>query len=486
MQKLSSWRRLAATSLFNLPDLCEVRSTEDTMSVPEWIQDAIFYQIFPDRFANGDPANDPVNVQPWGSAPTFKNFQGGDLLGVVQKLDYLVDLGVNAIYFNPIFLAHSNHRYDTVDYLKIDHRLGEEKAFQTLLKAAHAAGIKVILDGVFNHCGRGFFGFVDLLENQEHSAYRDWFHVRQFPLDAYSPGKAETYLGWWGLKSLPKFNTDNRLVREYLLNVAQHWVREGIDGWRLDVPNEIDDDAFWAEFRDVVKIWTTDPRWVGNNHFDGLMNYPLREVILDFLNGEMLSATGFADRVESLLQIYPRENVYAMYLTLGSHDTERIFTILGDHLDKVKLALGFLFAYPGAPAVYYGDEIGLEGGKDPECRTAFPWDRSEWYEELHAWVKSLVSLRKNLPVMRRGDYRRLLADDRHRCYAFARILEGETIVVVLNASPASRWLQLNTSDLDWQDGQMLRNLLGLETYQVEEQTVNLNLSAWSTIWLAGT
>lgn len=464
------------------------------MSVPDWIQDAVFYQIFPDRFANGDTSNDPVNVLPWGSPPSRNHFQGGDLRGVLQKLDYLLDLGINAIYFNPIFLAHSNHRYDTVDYLKIDDRLGTHQDFQTLLKTAHSSGIKVILDGVFNHCGRGFFGFVDLLENQDYSPYRNWFHIRHFPLDAYTQGKAESYLAWWGLKSLPKFNTDNPRTRKFLLDVGRYWIDEGIDGWRLDVPNEIDDDPFWADFRHVVKsanpqayilgeIWTTDPRWVGEGHFDGLMNYPLREAVIGLLNGEKSTVSEFANRVEDLLEIYPRENVYAMYLPLGSHDTERIFTMMGGHLDKVKQALGFLFAYPGAPAIYYGDEIGLEGGKDPECRAAFPWEAQEWYEELHAWVKSLISLRKEMPVIRRGNYQRLLVDDRHHCYAFTRTLADEAVVIVMNASPVSRWLDLSLVELGWQDGQALRNLLGIETYQVSGHSISINLSAWGTVWL---
>ncbi len=269
------------------------------MTIPHWIQDAVFYQIFPDRFANGDFSNDPPNIQPWGSPPTQWGFQGGDLRGIIQKLDYLLDLGINAIYLNPIFLSNSNHRYNTVDYFQIDPRLGDMKDFRSFLRVAHDQGIRVVLDGVFNHCGRGFFAFLDLMENGEHSSYRDWFHVKRFPLEAFSEGKSEAYLGWWGHKSLPKFNTDNSRVRQYLLKVARYWIEEGVDGWRLDVPNEIDDDKFWAEFRQEVKsinpdayllgeIWTADRRWVGMNHFDGLMNYPIRDALFELLNGGSL------------------------------------------------------------------------------------------------------------------------------------------------------------------------------------------------------
>ena len=257
------------------------------MTVPYWVKDAIFYQIFPDRFENGDCSNDPVNVQPWNAPPTGEQFKGGDLRGIIQRLDYLLDLGINAIYLNPIFQATSNHRYNTTDYYKIDPKLGDLSDFRALLDVAHRNGVRVILDGVFNHCGRGFFAFVDLLENQANSPYRNWFHPLAFPLDGYSPGDAKDYLAWWGFKSLPKFNTNEPAVRRYIFDVARYWIEQGADGWRLDVPNEIDDDSFWAEFRHVVKsvnqdaylvgeIWTADPRWVGEGHFDGMMNYPFR------------------------------------------------------------------------------------------------------------------------------------------------------------------------------------------------------------------
>ncbi len=191
------------------------------MSVPGWVADAVFYQIFPDRFANGDASNDPRGVQPWGAPPTIWGFQGGDLRGVLEHLDYLSDLGINALLFNPIFQASSNHRYNTTDYFRIDPRLGTQDDFRALLDAVHQRGMRMVLDGVFNHCGRGFFAFYDLLENESHSPYVDWFHVKRFPLHAYGAGEAENYLAWWKFKSLPKFNTGNPKVREYLLSVAR-------------------------------------------------------------------------------------------------------------------------------------------------------------------------------------------------------------------------------------------------------------------------
>jgi cyclomaltodextrinase len=464
------------------------------MTVPYWVQDAIFYQIFPDRFANGNLKNDPPNVQPWGSQPTTWNFMGGDLRGIIQKLDYLLDLGVSAIYLNPIFQSPSNHRYNTTDYFRIDPKLGTMDDFQALLKVAHSNDIRVILDGVFNHCGRGFFAFNDILENQENSPFVDWFHINRFPVKAYSPGESEDYVGWWGNRSLPKFNTDNPEVRRYLHGVARYWIEQGADGWRLDVPNEINDDKFWKEFREIVKsvnydaylvgeIWMPDPRWVDESHFDGLMNYPMRDALIELLNGKTIKVSEFAEKIEDLLSLYPRDNVYAMYLPLSTHDTERLLTILDGNLDKVKLAFLFQFAYPGAPAVYYGDEVGMQGEKDPASRGAFPWDIDQQNEELHAWVRTLASLRKRWKVLRRGDYQRLFVDDRRGIYAFTRSLGSETILIVMNASPSRRYLRLPITRLKWNDGRILHNLLGKEEYLVSGDTLLLSLSPWVGVWI---
>jgi len=464
------------------------------MTVPYWVQDAIFYQIFPDRFADGDPSNNPANVQAWGTPPTIWGFQGGDLRGVIQKMDYLLDLGVSALYLNPIFRSTSNHRYNISDYFQIDPKLGDMKDFNALLDTAHANGMRVILDGVFNHCGRGFFAFNDILENQEHSPYRDWFHIRKHPVEAYSPGDAQDYLAWWGFKSMPKFNAANPQVRQFLMEVARYWIRQGADGWRLDVPNEIDDDDFWAEFRQTVKsvnrdaylvgeIWTVDPRWVGERHFDGLMGYPLREELLAFLTVSSHTASQFAEKVDTLLKSYPRENLYAMYLPLGTHDTERVMTALGGDLRKVKLATMIQFAFPGAPAIYYGDEIGLSGGKDPECRAAFPWDHAHWNFELHEWVKRLAHLRKRLAVLRRGSYQRVKVDDRRRCLAFARLLGDDRLLVVVNSSQVPCHIRLPVCDLGWQDGQIVKNLLGEGEYIVSGDSLSVSLSPCSGVWL---
>lgn len=464
------------------------------MTVPQWVKEAVFYQIFPDRFANGDPGNDPPNVQPWGTPPTVRGFQGGDLRGIIQKLDYLTDLGVNALYLNPIFQSPSTHRYNTTDYFRIDSKLGSLEDFHALIDAAHRRNMRVILDGVFNHCGRGFFAFNDILENEAESPYLHWFHIRRFSLHAYEEGQARNYKAWWGIKSLPKFNTDNPQVRQYLLSVARYWIEQGADGWRLDVPNEIDDDSFWAEFREVVRsanpeayllgeIWDANPRWVNDSHFDGLMNYPVRTALFDYLNGK-LPTTEFNRQIESLLATYPPENTHAMYVLLGSHDTERALTLFGGDICKMKLAALFQFAYPGAPAIYYGDEIGLQGGKDPDCRRAFPWNEAEWNDDLRSWFKTLIATRKSSPALQAGSYQPLLVQDSPAGYAFSRVHNGETVIVAMNAGTAPVTLTVPVESLGLQDGQELFDLFSHKPYLVRNQAVQITLDAFRGIWMA--
>ena len=270
------------------------------LHTPEWVKHAVFYQVFPDRFArSGRVPLQPSGLEPWGTPPTVHGYKGGDLYGVADRLDHLEDLGVTALYLNPIFASGSNHRYHTHDYFTVDPMLGGDAALRHLLDTAHARGMKVVLDGVFNHASRGFLPFHDLMENGEASPYRDWFHVHGFPLGAYGEGGvAPQYECWWNIPALPKLNTDTPQVRAYLLSVAEHWLRFGIDGWRLDVPNEIDDDAFWREFRRrcravnpeaylVGEIWDDAGRWLQGDQFDAVMNYPITKAILGFAAREV-------------------------------------------------------------------------------------------------------------------------------------------------------------------------------------------------------
>ncbi len=230
----------------------------------EWVRDAVFYQIFPDRFARSEQILKPNNLSDWHETPSTNRYYGGDLLGVYERLDYLSDLGINAIYLNPIFQSASNHRYHTHDYFQVDPMLGGNEVFRKLVGEAHRRGIRIILDGVFNHASRGMFQFNDLLENGPDSPWVDWFIVDNWPLAPYNSDLPANYTSWWNNRALPKFNTDNPQVREYLMQIAEHWIREfEIDGWRLDVPEEVQTEGFWEEFRARVKAIRPDAYLVG-------------------------------------------------------------------------------------------------------------------------------------------------------------------------------------------------------------------------------
>lgn len=380
-------------------------------SAPTWVKDAVFYQIFPDRFCRSSKYKAVGKFVKWDSLPTRENMFGGNLAGIEDNLNYIAGLGVNAIYLCPIFKSNSNHRYHTVDYFEIDPVLGTLEDFDRLVKKAHKLKIRIILDGVFNHCSRGFFQFNSLLELGKNSPYVDWFHVHSFPVVAYA--EKANYECWWGFPALPKFNTNNPDVREFLFNVGEYWMNRGIDGWRLDVPNEINDDSFWQEFRKRVKrinkdayivgeIWDEPSRWLQGDQFDGVMNYPFRKSVMAYLfENETISTTEFSKRLK---EAFPEKRFGIPMNLLGSHDTTRLASLPQANLQRIKLALTLLFFLPGAPCIYYGDEIGMKGGKDPDNRRTFPWDSiSESIRHpVYSYIKELVTLRKKESVLRDG------------------------------------------------------------------------------------
>jgi glycosidase len=459
----------------------------DTFTTPNWVKHAVFYQIFPERFANGDPARSPENVLPWGTLPTAKSFMGGDLRGIITHLDYLADLGVTALYLNPIFHATSNHKFDTYDYFRIDPHFGDMATFHELIDQAHQRGIRVILDAVLNHCGRGFFAFHDILENDAASPYLNWFHITKLPLHPYDMTKPANYAGWWNLRSLPKFNTEHPPVRRFLLDVARYWIEQGADGWRLDVPNEIDDHDFWREFRHVVKtanpeayivgeIWEDASIWLDGTQFDAVMNYPWRDLCHDFFAHERLDAVHFGQGLAQLFQRHQREITLAQLNLLGSHDTARFITEAGGDVSRFYPAVLFQMTFPGAPCIYYGDEIGMEGAKDPGSRACFPWDTAQWNHELHAWVKHCIALRRDHPALRTGRFRTLPVANNRSVFAFARWDAHERLIILLNpkAQPATLDLPLNDGDAGagpFADGVTLTDQLGAQSYTIQNGVV---------------
>lgn len=428
---------------------------------PDWVKHAVFYQIFPDRFARTQRHLDhpamAVTLEPWESPPTPFGYKGGDLWGVAEQLDYLADLGVTAIYMTPIFQSTCNHRYHTHDYYQVDPLLGGNPAFFDLLEAAHAKDIRVVLDGVFNHCGRGFFYFSDILENGPNSPWLEWFEIEGWPLSAYDGSMPANYKSWVDNRALPKFNHDHRAVREYLMRVGEYWVRQGIDGWRLDVPYEVSTEGFWQEFRARIKainpdayivgeVWTDATQWLDGTQFDGVMNYLFTGPTIAFAAGDRvrmdlveippyypypaLDAAGYADKIQHLLALYPWEIQLTQLNLLSSHDVARSYSVVGEDDASMVLATLLLFTFPGAPSIYYGDEVGLPGEFDPDCRRTFPPEK-QWHQGLFKIHRELIALRDRCPALRTGTYDVLYAEGMG--YVFSRTLGSDRVLIALNA-----------------------------------------------------
>jgi len=427
------------------PEYPKYTFDEQTFVVPEWAYDAVWYQIFPERFANGDPTIDPPNVEPWGGTPTYDNFFGGDLQGVIDHLWYLEELGINAIYFNPIFKSKPNHKYHTTDYYKIDPHFGDDEVFRTLLDEAHKRGIRIIIDGVFNHTGPDFWAFEDIIKNEELSEYLHWYNVYDFPVRVEHP---PNYEAWWGLPDLPKLMAMHPDVKEYLFDVTGYWTEFGLDGWRLDVPNEIPHE-FWIEWRPIVRginpdayivgeIWGDASPWVQGDQFDATMNYRFRNAAIDFFIENSISVTEFSDRLYAVLEDYaPQVNLVNQNL-VGSHDTERYLTRANNNVDAVKLTAIMNMTHVGAPMIYYGDEIGMEGEDDPDCRRTMIWDENEWNHDLRDHFIKLIQIRHDNPALRRGSFQAKYIHDRHNIYSFERRYEDNIVLVVLNNGDSTR------------------------------------------------
>jgi neopullulanase len=466
-----------------------------SIETPGWVRDAVFYQVFPDRFARSGRVPAPGPLEPWDAPPTAHGVKGGDLPGLTERLDELGELGINALYLNPVTTSASNHRYHPDDYFAVDPLLGGDAALRELLDAAHARGMHVILDGVFNHTGRGFRAFHHVLENGAASPYRDWYHFDRARLDAGRPpapyppefpgGDGEHhsnferlgYEAWWGLPALPKLNHANPVVREHLMQAAEHWIRFGADGWRLDVPEEIAVEGFWQEFRRRVKavdaeayivaeIWVERPERLQGDQFDALMNYPLTEALLGYLGGRRLDlglvsghgeyrahvgpldAPAFAARLERQLHLYDPAVTAVQLNLLGSHDTPRFVSVCGGDRAALRLATLLQMTLPGAPSLYYGDEIGMEGGLDPDNRRAFPSDPAAWDHELRAFVAGAIALRHSAATLRdRGLTRTIAATAGCHVHLRHDPERGDAYLIAVNAGDEPARVELAVPEL---------------------------------------
>jgi cyclomaltodextrinase / maltogenic alpha-amylase / neopullulanase len=487
------------------------RLTPGPGSRPSWVEDAVFYQIFPDRFARSGRVAKPKNLLPWHAAPTLHGYHGGDLWGIVEHLDYLVDLGINAIYLTPIFQSACNHRYHTYDYYRVDPMLGGNEALRGLVDAAHARDVRIMLDGVFNHASRGFFQFHDILENGPHSAWLDWFHIQDWPLAPYDGGRPANYTSWFNNRALPKFNTDNPAVREYLMQVGEYWIREyDIDGWRLDVPAEIKTPGFWEEFRCraraiksdlylVGEIWCEAADWLRGDRFDATMNYVFAAAAISLSGGNRISETlvsnrsyqpfpgtdapTYAERIAQLQSTYDWETTRVQFNLLTSHDAPRVTTIARGDKATLRLATLLQMTYPGAPCIYYGDEIALRGTKrydrphrDVDARWPFPWhDESVWDRDMRAYFRQLIALRRRYRALRSGEFQPLLAQGEH--YAVLRRDAADTLLVAVNTGETPAEVAVRVSPYAGEQ-QRLLSVFGPPTETIAvDGTVRLSLPA---------
>ena len=538
-------------------------------NVPSWARGAVWYQIFPERFRNGDPANDPTSedlelpperewhispwtsdwyaLQPWESrhspqfyANVFERRYGGDLQGVIDELDYIRSLGATAIYFNPVFESISLHKYDATSYHHIDHTFGPgargdlrltanetddpatwhwsaaDSLFLRLIREAHRRHLRVVIDGVFNHCGTRFFAFQDLIDHQESSRYAAWYQVERWD-DRRTPYDEFAYKGWWGNASMPQFNRNDTTlvlpVRNYLFAVTRKWMdpngdgdpSDGVDGWRLDVANEVPS-GFWREWRGLVRhinpeaiiigeIWNDAARWLRGDQFDAVMNYPFaRACVRFFIDSKKthLTPSGFDAELATIRRSYPEGVQDVLQNLLDSHDTDRLLSMImnpdrpfdgqnglrnnpaydisapNSSAKRVhRLITLFQMTYVGAPMVYHGDEAGMWGADDPDDRKPMVWpdlrydhershpvagrrrndDTVGFDRDIFTWYQKLITIHTTHPALQLGTYRTLLADDAANVFSFERTSGTERIVTVLNAGTTTQRVRLPISGL---------------------------------------
>ena len=447
-----------------------VRDSVQTFSTPDWAKGAVIYQIFPERFYNGDPSNDPedgewdvygtpVEAREWdrhpAQPPRGSDFFGGDLQGVIDKLDYLEELGITAIYFNPLHESVSNHKYDASDYMKIDDNFGTNQLFKELVKKAEERGIYIIVDGVFNHTGANFWAFQDIVENGQDSKYVDWYDIYSFPV---SPEKGN-YASWHGYSSLPKLNYKNPEVQEHILKVARHWIDLGAKGIRLDAPTEVPH-KFWQKLYRNVKevdpevlligeVWGDASPWINNNEFDSSMNYNnYRDAMIKFFIGRFKRPGSFVRQLGMDTIRYPEPVVHTMFNLVSSHDVARYLTLANGNPELIKPSVIFQFTYLGAPSIYYGDEVGVEGGKDPDCRRPMIWDEDKQNKELLSLYKKMIEIRNGYPALQKGSFRILFTDDKQKFLVFEREYQGQRVISIINNSNEPYSLEIPFEEWD--------------------------------------
>ena len=476
-----------------------IYSSEDfpRHTIPDWVYGGVMYQIFPERFRNGNDEITPENAIPWESTPTRLDFHGGDLHGVTEKIDYIKDLGVNIIYLNPIFLSSSTHKYDAWDHFKVDDTFGGDEALKDLINEAHSRNMKVVLDCSLNHVHPRHFAFQDIVEKGEESEYKDWFTVFDYPVrflhrphlyaNTYKVGwdgnseEYKTYLektfketkvpvevvdddgpiieptfkAWWGVPDMPKVNFKSEGARQWALDVTEHWIKNfDIDGWRMDVAKELDF-SFWKDFRDVAysakkdillisEIFGDTSQWLQGERFDGTMNYSFRETMTDYFATKRIDNKEFANSLANLYSMYSFEALSSCQNLLSSHDVKRFLNRCGANTDGMFGAVFLQATFPGIAGIYYGDEIGLGGADDPQNREPFPWESEDkWNKDLLKFTSELMSIKTSQPILRYGNFEMVTYDDNY--VIFRRVLNDESLLCIVNRDLKNKDIELNTN-----------------------------------------
>lgn len=441
----------------------------DIAKVPDWVHDAVVYNIFPDSFATAHKYLSLEATELDYHGQTVRGKLGGTVRGVAENVDYLKELGINCVYLNPIFAAGEYHKYDLLDYYHVDPCFGGNEAFREMVDVLHKNGIRVIIDGVFNHCGWHFFAFEDVVRNQEKSKFCNWFYHLEFPV--VRPETPESYPGYACFayeRMMPKLNTANPEVRDYFCNVGRYWIEEfDIDGWRLDVASEVDD-SFWRAFRKTVKevkpdalligeVWESASHWLQGDMFDSAMNYDFRKHCSLFFAEASIDAADFAGRITNMLMRYRLQIVPAQLNLLDSHDVSRFLSLCNGDKAKLRLAILFMMTFVGMPTVFYGDELGIQGITEAEFRRPMPWHGGD--TELWKFFKKAIAMRRELAPLRRGSFRMVTAEQGSGLIVFARKLDNQKITVCINPGAENATLGEIHGDVYWADGLMGKRLL---------------------------
>ena len=423
-------------------------NSADINTTPNWVNDMVWYQIFPERFCNGDPSLNPKGAKPWHKGKvTNKEFYGGDLPGIIRKLDYLESLGITGLYLTPIFEASSTHKYDTTNYMKIDPHFGDENIFKNLVNKAHEKGIKIMLDGVFNHSGAEFAPWLDVIKSGSNSKYFEWFMVNKWPFDNNGDTKDGRFYSFAFNEKMPKLNTNNEEVMDYLISVCEYWVKNyDIDGLRLDVANEISHKfckilrakmkAIKPDFYILGEVWHDSISWLKGDEFDAVMNYPLTSSIGDFWIDKSLTKKDFECTINRCYTMYMQQNNDVLFNLLDSHDTERLISRV-KNINVFYQQLAVLFTMPGSPCVFYGTEVALQGKHDPDCRRCMPWDEIEsgHYDNKINIIKELIKLRKKEQLFKSRNFHFPNTVKNDRVIEYIKIDEwGNKLEILINCS----------------------------------------------------